>query len=417
MTTALPLAVHGTVAPGYEAVRAVFEQGAADLGAGGGAFGVYRDGRLVVDLWAGTARPGEPWAQDTLATLMSTTKGLTALVAQVLYSEGLLDVEKPVAHYWPEFAQAGKADATVRMVLDHTVGVLGLPDAAALLDWDGRGWDDYDAIGAQLAAAEPAWKPGTAIGYHAITYGWLVGELVRRITGRTVGQVLREAVAEPLGADVWIGTPAEQERRVARIVPESREGLPADLLAADDLIRAGFNEPGSLLASAAISVHGSCIIDNLGGFMNLPHVRGLEIAAANGSGGARDVARVYAALASGGELDGVRIVSEESVRVFSTLSHAGRSAVSPPLELPSGLVIPPPYTCYALGFAVNEPEPGQPPAFGPNRATVGHAGHGGQIGFADPVAGLGVGFVRSHLALSPHFAAALLAALYDCLPD
>lgn len=415
MTTVIPITVHGHVAPGYEPVREAFEQRAADLGEGGGAFCVYRDGRPVVDLWAGTARPGVPWSSDTMATLMSTTKGLTALVAQVLYSEGELDVERPVAHYWPEFAQNGKQDATVRMVLDHTVGVLGLPDAQLLLDWDGRGWEDDDAIAAQLAAAVPAWKPGTAIGYHAITYGWLVGELVRQITGQTVGRVLQDAISKPLGADVFIGTPLEQEQRVAQIIPESYDGLPADMVAADRIMRGLFNEPGSLLASAAISMHGSCIIDNLGGFMNQPKVRALEIAAANGSGGARDLARVYAALAGDGELDGVRIVSEKSVRVFSALSHAGRSAVSPPVQLPSGLVVPPPYTAYALGYAVNEPEPGMPPAFGPNTSTFGHAGHGGQLGFCDPVAGLGVGFVRSHLSLSPHFAGALLAALYDCV--
>jgi CubicO group peptidase (beta-lactamase class C family) len=417
VTTVLPTGVHGTVHPGYEPVRQAFEAGAADLGEGGGAFAVCRDGRVVVDLWAGTARPGEPWAHDTMATLMSTTKGLTALVAQVLCSEGQLDVEKPVAHYWPEFAQNGKQDATVRMVLDHTVGVLGLPHAADLLDWDGNGWDDYDAIAAQLAAAEPAWQPGTAIGYHAISYGWMVGEIVRRITGQTVGAVLQDTVARPLGLDLHIGTPAAEEPRVARIVPESRDGLPEDLLAADAQIRASFNEPGSLLALAAISIDGTCITDNLGGFMNLPRVRELEIAAANGSGGARDLARVYGALAGGGELDGVRIVSEESVRLFSTRSADGRSAISPPLRLPSGLELPPPYTCYALGYALNEPEPGQPPGFGPNTATFGHAGHGGQVGYCDPVAGLGVGFVRSHLAISPHFVASLLAALYDCLPD
>jgi CubicO group peptidase (beta-lactamase class C family) len=416
MTTVLP-GVSGQVESGYEPVREAFEAGVGDLGEGGGAFSVYRDGKLVVDLWAGTARPGEPWAADTMATLMSTSKGLTALVAQVLYSVGELDVEQRVAHYWPEFAQNGKQDATVRMLLDHTVGVLGLPDAEGLLDWDGKGWDDYDAIAAQLAAAEPAWKPGTELGYHAISYGWLVGEVVRRITGQTIGRVLQERVAKPLGADVFIGTPAEQEPRVARIISESREGLSEDMLAADAIMRAGFNEPGSRLASSAISMHGSSVIDNIAEFLNLPHVRAMEIAAANGSAGARDIARVYAALAGGGELDGVRIVSEESVRLFSTKSFEGRSALSPEMQLPSGLVVPPPYGCYALGYALNVPEPGLPPMFGPNPSTFGHAGHGGQVGYCDPVAGLGVGFVRSHLAVAPVLAASLLAALYGCLAD
>ena len=408
-----PLLVSGFVAPGYEPVRAAFEDGAHDLGQGGGAFAVYRDGSLVVDLWAGQARPGQPWQADTLATLMSTTKGLTALCAQLLHSKGLLDVEAPVSSYWPEFAQAGKEKATVRQVLDHTVGVLGLPHPEQLLDWDGTGWDDYDAIAAALAAAEPAWEPGTAIGYHAISYGWLVGELVRRITGRSIGEVLRTEIAEPLGVGAWIGTPADVEPRVATIIPESAEGLPDDVAAVDATLRAMFNEPGSLLATAAISVRGSCIIDNLGGFMNLPRVRGLEMAAANGTAGARDLARIYGALAAGGE----GLVSPESIALFSAVSASGRSAVTPAITLPSGVVIPEPWTCYALGYARNEPEPGIPPPFGPHTETYGHAGHGGQVGYCDPVAGLGVGFVRSHLSLSPMFAATLLQALYDCVPS
>ena len=407
----LPARDEMVVAPGFEPVLDAFAAGASDLGEGGGAYAVYRDGELVVDLWAGTARAGEPWQRDTLATLMSTTKGLTAGVAQLLHSRGLLDVEAPVATCWPEFAQSGKERATVRMVLDHSIGVLGLPAPEALLGWDGTGWDDLDAIASALAASEPAWEPGTKIGYHAISYGWLVNEIVRRITGRTVGDVFASEIAKPLGLDAWIGTPPDVEPRVATIIPETTEGLPPDIAAVDAILRAGFNEPGSLLATAAISVGGSCIIDNLGGFMNLPHVRGLEIAAANGSAGARDLARFYSAQAQGGE----GVFTPESIALFSEVSAKGRSAVTPAMLLPDGTIVPEPWTCYALGYARNLPEPGMPPPFGPHVETFGHAGHGGQLGFCDPVSGLGIGFVRSALTLSPVFAATLLQTTYACL--
>lgn len=406
--------VAGEVAPGFEPVLEFFSQGVHDFGAGGGAFSVYAGGQKVVDLWGGNARAGEPWRADTMATLMSTTKGLTALCAQVLHGRGLLDVEAPMVEYWPEFGYAGKQKATVRQALDHTIGVLGLPRPEDLLDWEGRGWDDYDAIADQLASAEPAWEPGTRIGYHAISYGWLVGELVRRITGDTIGNLLRTAVADVVDVDVWIGTPVAEQHRVAEIVPESHEGIPSEVIEVDRLVRQAFNEPGSFLATAAVSMYGSCITENLDGFMNSARGRSVEIAAANGSAGARDLARIYGALANGGELDGQRLVADESLTLFSKVSAAGTSAITPPLQLPDGTVVPPPYTCYALGYASNEPEPGGVPVFGPNPETYGHAGHGGQLGFCDPVAGLGFGFVRTHLSLSPHFASGLVQTVYDC---
>jgi CubicO group peptidase (beta-lactamase class C family) len=405
----------GTVTPGFEKLQVVFEEGAHDLGLGGGAFSVTVEGEQVVDLWAGTRAPGQPWERDTLATLMSTSKGLTALCAQVLWSRGLLDVEATVGTYWPEFACNGKEKATVRQVLDHTVGVLGLPHPERLLDWQGGGWADYDAIAAELAAATPAWEPGTRIGYHAISCGWLMGELVRRVTGRTIGDFFRTEVAEPLGLDAWIGTPPNVQPRVAAVVRESYDDVPPEVLEIDRLLRAGFSDAGSLLGTAAIAMHGSNIIDSIDEFMNAPAVRGLEIAAANGVAGARDLARVYGMLACGGEIDGVRVVSEESVQLFSTVSARGRSAITPAVTLSNGLEIPAPFTCYALGYARNVPEPGMPPAFGPNEETFGHAGHGGQVGFADPVRRIGVGFVRSHLSLSPLFAATLIATLYECV--
>jgi CubicO group peptidase (beta-lactamase class C family) len=404
----------GSVAAGFERVQEAFAAGAADLGDGGGAYCVYVGGEKVVDLWGGQARTGQPWQADTTAVLMSTTKGLTALCAQVLHDRGLLDVEAPVSTYWPEFACNGKEKATVRMVLDHTVGVLGLPDPGALLDWDGRGWDDYDAIAGALAQAPAAWKPGTRIGYHAITVGWLTGELVRRAAGVTIGQLLQEAVAGPLGVNARIGTPLDVQHLVATVIPEGYDGIPPEMVEVDRTIKAWFDDESSLLSTAAIHMHGSNVISSLGTFMNNPRALAAEVAAANGTAGAGDIARVYAMLANGGSLDGVRVVSPESIRLFSAVSAEGRSAITPEVTV-GDLTLPAPWTCYGLGYARNVPEPGMPPAFGPNTETFGHAGHGGQVGFADPVRNLGVGFVRSHLSLSPMLAATLIATTYECL--
>src|SRR6266487_7188340 len=159
------------VAAGFEPVRAAFEQGVSDLGDGGGAFCAYVDGVPVADLWGGTARPGEPWAYDTRAVLLSLTKGLTALCVQLLVDRGQVDVDAPVSAYWPEFAAGGKQGVLVRHVLTHTAGVLSFPGAQELLGLDGTGWDDYEAIAKGLAVATPSWEPGTRFGYHALTFG------------------------------------------------------------------------------------------------------------------------------------------------------------------------------------------------------------------------------------------------------
>jgi CubicO group peptidase (beta-lactamase class C family) len=400
----------------YAQVQEVFEQGADDLGDGGGAFCVYVDGVKVVDLWGGTARPAQPWTAQTRAVLMSATKGLTALCAQLLHDRGLLDVDAPVTEYWPEFGQAGKDKALVRHVLDHTVGVIGLPDAEALLDWQGGGWDQYELIAKKLAAAEPAWEPGTSIGYHAITCGWLTGELVRRITGRTIGTFFHDEVAVPLGLGASIGTPPEQQVHVADVIAESYDGLPEEILALDRANRALFNDPTSPMSQAAIAAHGGNIIGNIVPFMNNPVVRQAEIAAANGTATAASLARVYALLSMGGELDGVRLLDQSSVTKFRAESANGLSAISPPIPLPSGQVAPAPFTSYALGYAYNNAGLGQPPMFGPTPQTYGHAGHGGQIGMCDPARRIAIGFVRSHLTVLPTFAAALLSAVYACVP-
>src|SRR5438445_13734044 len=177
----------GTVEPGFEPVRDAFVAGLDAFGDGGGALVAYTDGKLVVDLWGGNAREGEAWQHDTPTVIWSTTKALVTLCAQILFDRGRLDLDAPVAEYWPEFAAAGKERVRVRHILSHTSGVLAPVDMDTILSWRGDGWSDYDRIAAGLAAAAPAVTPGATFAYQAFSFGWLIGELVRRITGDSIG--------------------------------------------------------------------------------------------------------------------------------------------------------------------------------------------------------------------------------------
>ena len=398
------IVVDGSVAPGFEAVQDQF--GGSELGRGGASFSAYVDGEKVVDLWAGDARPGTPWAKDTMATAMSATKGFTALCAQILYDRGLLDIDAPVSCYWPEYAQAGKEATLVRHILNHTSGVLGFQDPGELLDWSGNGWEDYDGIARRLAASPPAWEPGTRIGYHAVSIGWLVQELVRRITGLTVGAFFAREVAEPLGLSIFIGTPDPEQTRLAGVIAATGPGMEARAawfrqLAAD---------PSSALVQSAIHMHGGSLFEHMD-FLNLPKVRRAEIPSVNGSADARSMARMYSMLAQGGKLDGIRIVSPESVEVFRTKTFSGPSALTPK-GMPDWL--PAPEMRYALGYEGDFGESPKPWRFGPTPEAFGHLGAGGQIGFADPTRRLGFGFVQTDgndWAIST----ALIESVYACL--
>ena len=181
----------------------------------------------MVDLWAGDSAPGTLWSEDTRAVIMSATKGLTALCAHLLADRGDLDVDAPVARYWPEFGTSGKEHTSIRHLLSHQSGAIGLPHRDDLLSWDGTGWQDTQAIAARLASSSPAWEPGTRHGYHGVTFGWLVGELVRRTSGQDLGTYFQKEVAEPLGVACAIGTPDSDLSRVATVIewtPRSSSG-------------------------------------------------------------------------------------------------------------------------------------------------------------------------------------------------
>ena len=413
MTGAGTGTVGGVVAPGFERVAEVMGDGAtvvvgegerrrerpANFGDGGGAFCAFVDGECVVDLWTGWAGDGRPWSEATRGVIMSSTKGMTSLCAHLLEDRGDLDLDAPVVRYWPEFGQGGKASTTVRQLLSHQSGAIGLPGSDALLGWDGAGWDDTGAIAAAVAAGEPAWEPGTRHGYHGVTFGWLVGELVRRISGCSLGHFFETEVARPLGAVCSIGTPESEMASVATVMEfPVKPGQERALTAIDPASKSG----RSVLAGA----HGSLFADEEGrprfaDFMNTPQVLQAEIGALGATATARGLARIYAALADGEEL-----ATRASIERFRVEQVCGRDAV---------MGVP---TRWAVGYSLEPPAmiPGIPPMHGPNEGAFGHMGAGGQIGFADPTGRVGVGFVRNHLENQalPLMGACLVDVLYSC---
>jgi CubicO group peptidase (beta-lactamase class C family) len=358
------------------------------------------DGECVVDIWAGFAAPEVRWTGETRAVIMSATKGLTALCAHILSDRGDLNVDAPVVDFWPEYGAADKEPTLVRHVLSHQSGAIGLPGADRLLSWDGQGWDDTAAIAATLATESPAWEPGTKHGYHGVTFGWLVGEIVRRVSGTSLGSFFESEVARPLGVDCRIGTSDEELPSVAQVIEWTpRPSGRSTLTTMDSDSRAGRSVLAGARGHLFADEHGT---PRFATFMNTPAVLNAEIGALNATSTARGLARLYAELACGEAL-----VSRQSVAQFSQEQVCGRDAV---------MGVP---TRWALGYSRESPAlvPGLPRQHGPNDAAFGHMGAGGQIGFADPVARVGCGFVRSHLEnqAMPLMGASLVAALYQCL--
>lgn len=385
--------INGFVAPGWEGVRGAFERNIEEGLEVGAAYAVHHDGRLVVDLWGGTYRP------DTLQLVFSTTKGWTAILANLLAQRGRLDLDAPVASYWPEFAAEGKGQIPVRWLLSHQAG-LPFPTEACTYE-DVLGWD---GVVTKLAASTPAWEPGTAHGYHAVTYGFLVGEVLRRITGRSVGTLLREEVAGPLGLDLWIGLPQEQQARVepldGGLVPGGSGGEDVDP-ALKELL-AQFMGPDSMLGKA-LSCHGALAEPDL---FNRPELRAAELPAANGVGDARSLSRLYAAVIGDVVADerfpaGGRLLDDATIAAATTRQTEGNDRV---------LFFE---TVFGLGFFLSSPFA---PYGGPR--GFGHTGAGGSLGFADPDNGLGCGYVMSKMQQSLNGdarSARLIRATYDAI--
>lgn len=367
------MTIDGTIAPGFAAVRDVFAANFADQGDIGAAVCVYRDGQPVVDLWGGLADPdaGRAWERDTIQLVYSATKGVVAAAAQLLVQRGLLDLDAPVARYWPEFAAAGKGEIPVRWLLTHQAGLAAI-DKPVPLD-DALAWTPMvDA----LAAQTPNWTPGTDHGYHGRTFGWLVGEVIRRITGRTVGQFLAEEITGPYGIDFFIGLPAAQRDRVSRLVFAPKPDLDSvpDELIPEQLrpMVAAMRDPESL-ANRAFQITDPPDID-----FNSPAVQAAEIPASNGIGSARGLARLYASLV--GEVDGKRLLTADTLAAAIREQTSGIDRVIMlPDRYASGFMLP--IADLTLG--------------GPN--TFGHPGRGGSLGYADPERNLAFAYVTNYI--------------------
>jgi CubicO group peptidase (beta-lactamase class C family) len=348
--------IHGLCPPRFAAVRAAFE---ANFSAGlelGARFAFAVEGEIVVDLiggWADRAQT-KPFAEDTLTPVFSTTKALAAFMIARLVGQGRLDYRQRVADLWPEFGQAGKADVTIEQLLSHQAGLCGLPGPMAPGDWF-----DWDGVCARLAAMTPLWPPGTASGYHPVTFGYLAGEIFRRADGRTLGTALREDVAGPLGLDLWIGLPESEDHRVADV---RRPPTMPDLGPITEPKRLAFftkwASPGGRGDAAW---------------------RRAEIPSANGHATAPALALLMAALAGDAEARGARLLAP------GVATEAARQRIAG-----DDLVLP--YRMsWGAGFICNEGLG----IYGPGRETFGHSGWGGSCAFADPERGLSGAYVMN----------------------
>jgi CubicO group peptidase (beta-lactamase class C family) len=404
--------VQGHVEDGWgkvaEAFRANFAGSPGEVGA---ACCVYRDGRPVVDLWGGLAdrETNRPWDHDTIVLVASATKGATAICAHLLAQRGQLDLDAPVVTYWPEFGAAGKEQIPVRWLLSHQAG-LPVVDTPLTFE-DACAW--HPVVRA-LEAQQPLWQPGTEHLYHAMTFGFLVGEVVRRITGKTLGTFFAEEVAAPLGLSAWIGLPEEQEGRVARIAyaaPFTLEELTAGMIETTGLDRdtvvAWMNAvwgPDSVQARAG-QLGGA--LDPTVDYWTTRAWRAAEFPAANMLADARSLARLYAATV--GEVDGVRLLDQATVERM-TVVQTDKTRMH---GLPPGLTIPADCSFYmSLGFWRACPPM---PWIGPG--SFGHPGSGGSVAFGDPETGVGFGYITNlwSFRTGEPRASSLAAAVAACL--
>ncbi len=317
--------IQGEVASGFERVKDAFAANFEKHGDVGAAFALYHRGQKVVDLWGGIAdeATGRPWAEDSLQLVFSTTKGATAVCANLLVQRGELDLDAPVVTYWPEFGAEGKENIPVRWLLSHRAGLPVVDNAPS--PEEALAWDPIIKL---LETQAPVWEPGTAHGYHALTYGWLVGEVVRRISGKSLGQFFADEVAAPLGLDFWIGLPASQESRVSPLIQGGfgAADVNIDLASLPDEIREiaeAFLSPDSLVNRALFVTKPALEF-------NSPEVHAAEIPAANGITDARSLARMYAGLVGDG-VDGVRLFTDETVANVDdrTVKRTRQGAVRP----------------------------------------------------------------------------------------
>ncbi len=339
--------INGTCAPEFSAVRAQFEKNFRERGEVGAAVCVYKDGKPVVDLWGGhkDLERTKPWQRDTIVIMNSLAKSMSALCTHILIDRGQVDFDAPVATYWPEFAQNGKDEVLVRHVLSHTCGVIfsdGAPKGS---------WFDWPLFISVLEKQTPAWKPGTKGAYNSVNIGFLLGEIVRRVTGKSIGTFLREEVAAKLGTDYNIGLKPDEIARVSDMHENPK----------NQFFQVAF-DPSTPL--------GRAFGENakLGFFQNIREIREIEVPSFGGHGNAAAMARNYAMLANNGELDGVRLLSPEAVERASELVWEADCMMTKRL--------------LRMGYGFMHNEPGTVP-MGINRTAYGHTGTGGAFAWCD----------------------------------
>lgn len=379
------MTIHGTCAAGFEPVREAFAENFAERDEIGAAVAVAAGGQLVASLWAGWADVSRtrPWQHDTLTNVWSTTKPMTSLCAHILMDRGELDPDEPVARYWPEFAAGGKGGITVRQVMSHQSGLTGLTVPLTV-----AGYYDWEKVTALLAAAEPLFPPGTGSGYQAMTFGFLVGEVIRRITGQSCGAFFASEIAGPLGADFYIGLPASELGRCSEL-----QGVRFT------------EEQQSELAQAYANAHPAALAALLnpaltGDEANADEWRLAELPAANGHGTAESLVKIFGTLADGSQ----RLISAKTLQ-------AARTGNGRHTDLVLGFPV-----SFGLGFALSGPEH----HFGPSETSFGHDGFGGSAVGADPEAGLAFAYVMNRMGttlVNDPRKQALVGAVYRSLRE
>lgn len=371
--------VHGTCAKGFEAVRETFASHFSTSGEVGASVCVIRNGEVLVDLWGGYADEArtKSWTRDTLANVWSTTKGMGALVIGMLVERGLISYTDKVSKHWPEFAAEGKGDITIAQMMSHQAGLCG-PDVPTTSEE----MCNHALMAERLAAQKPIWEPGSCSGYHALTVGILAGEVVARVTGKTIGTWFSENVARPYEVDFFIGLPASEDFRVAEMIASKVSGMPMSNLNPSQKAALANPAPDARVP-------------------NERFWREAELSSANGQSTASAIARVYGALATDGKIDGKDLVKPATIAAMTALQIEGQDQV---LGMQSR---------WGAGYILNVGG-----MYGPNDEAFGHSGWGGSFGMADPKTGLAIAYTMNQmgaeLAGDPR-ANALIAATYASL--
>ena len=376
--------IEGYVAPGFEAAREAFAENFAregDYQEVGASLAAFHEGRCVVDLWGGFADRARtrPFTRDTLANVWSSSKGVTATAVALCVERGLLRYEDKVARHWPEFAEAGKENVTLAQMMSHQAGLPGFAEPTTIEDQC-----DWSACVAKLARQAPAFEPGSATTYHAMTYGWLAGEVVRRASGRTIGRFISEEIAKPLKVSIFIGLPVAEEPRVAEMFAPKR-AIDMSALPVPDAARMALANPQQDAEAP-----------------NTRSWRAAEIPAANGQASALGLARLYAALAGDGTLEGTHLMQPQTIATLT--APATRSKRQ---DLLLGFA-----DSWGMGMALNVPR-----IYGPNPRAFGHSGWGGSFGCADPDANVSIGYVCNQMGpelIGDPRTQGLCAAVLEC---